>query len=140
MPALAFRRRTSFSAWLRRSITHVLCLIGARRSYTGRWRAVKVPMSFHAKYVILTDLASSSVSPRKRYIMFSTKNPPAVQRIPWPSVDTDTEEDEEGSKAHLTGHDTWILNDEELPWLINSNGILVSSSDHITVSWHSYYS
>lgn len=54
--------------------------------------------------------------------MFSTQSPPAVQRIPWPSIDTDTEEDE-GVRSHLTGHDTWILNDEELPWLINSNGI-----------------
>ena len=57
--------------------------------------------------------------------MFSTRDPPAVQRIPWPSMDDEEiEELAEGgqpSKA-LSDHHTWILNDEELPWLINANG------------------
>lgn len=57
--------------------------------------------------------------------MFSTRDPPSVQRIPWPSVDDENNEefadDGQPSKA-LEGHHTWVLNDEELPWLVNANG------------------
>ena len=71
-----------------------------------------------------------SVSPRRNCIMFSTKNPPSIQRIPWPSLDDEFSEGYEELEARepLSGHDTWILNDYELPWLINSNGMLSKSS------------
>lgn len=57
--------------------------------------------------------------------MFSTKNPPSIQRIPWPSADDDDDGagEDQASRQSLAGHDTWILNDHELPWLINPNGI-----------------
>ena len=61
-----------------------------------------------------------SVSPRRDCIIFSTNAPPAVQRIPWPSVD-DVQDDEIPDRT-LLGHDTWIINDTELPWLANPNG------------------
>ncbi|KAH8120516.1 RIC1-domain-containing protein [Phellopilus nigrolimitatus] len=71
--------------------------------------------------VIRVDGELLSVSPRKHYIMFSTKNPPAVQRIPWPSIEVDFDDDGEDSRRTLSGHDTWIINDYELPWLVNPN-------------------
>ena len=68
---------------------------------------------------------TNSISPRRQYIMFSTKDPPAVQRIPWPSQD-DEEFEEVGESGQasrtLSNHHTWILNDEELPWLVSANG------------------
>lgn len=58
--------------------------------------------------------------------MFSTMDPPSVQRIPWPTVNDDfnDEYEETESRRTLSGHDTWILNDYELPWLVNPNGRL----------------
>lgn len=57
--------------------------------------------------------------------MFSTMDPPSVQRIPWPTVDDDFNDEHEGTdpRRTLSGHDTWILNDYELPWLVNPNGM-----------------
>ncbi|KAH8100482.1 RIC1-domain-containing protein [Cristinia sonorae] len=60
-----------------------------------------------------------SVSPREQYILYSTKSPPALQRIPWPVL---IEEDGPDS-AHvaLKHYDTWLLNDHEFPWLVDSD-------------------
>ena len=38
-------------------------------------------------------LSYSSVSPRKQHIMFSTKDPPSIQRIPWPIIEDEENED-----------------------------------------------
>ena len=59
--------------------------------------------------------------------MFSTRDPPSVQRIPWPTVDQDFNDEvsEAEYRRTLSGHDTWILNDNELPWLISPNGMLL---------------
>ncbi len=56
--------------------------------------------------------------------MFTTKDPPSVQRIPWPIIEDDLNEDydDEEFKRSMSGHDTWILNDIEMPWLMNPNG------------------
>jgi hypothetical protein len=67
-----------------------------------------------------------SVSPRKHYLLFSTKNPPAIQRIPWPSHE-DTDEDEHLEKRDLRRYMTWIINEQELPWLVESNGASLPS-------------
>ncbi|KAL5495557.1 RIC1 [Sanghuangporus weigelae] len=87
-----------------------------------------VSLSFEG--VIRVDGDLLSVSPRKQCIMFSTKNPPSVQRIPWPTIEDDLNEDcdDMESKRSLSGHDTWILNDHELPWLVNSNVTVVQMS------------
>ena len=38
-----------------------------------------------------------------------------MQRVPWPEVD--------GAGAGTRGvHDTWVINDEELPWLVDADG------------------
>ncbi|PAV22254.1 RIC1-domain-containing [Pyrrhoderma noxium] len=76
-----------------------------------------VKLSFEG--VIRVDGELLSVSPRRDCIIFSTNAPPAVQRIPWPSVD-DVQDDEIPDRT-LLGHDTWIINDTELPWLANPN-------------------
>lgn len=70
-----------------------------------------------------TSLVVCSVSPRESYILYSTKSPPAVQRIPWPVL---SEEDgpQQPAQAMLKYYDTWILNDQELPWLLDSDGTL----------------
>lgn len=62
-----------------------------------------------------------SVSPRRQYILFSTQNPPAVQRIPWPMVEDEADDNALHGRP-LSGHDTWILNDHEMPWLVSSDG------------------
>ncbi|PCH33349.1 RIC1-domain-containing protein [Wolfiporia cocos MD-104 SS10] len=59
----------------------------------------------HLEGVVRLDGILLSVSPRNDYILFSTKGPPSVQRIPWPGI--------EG------GGDSWVLNDEEFPWLVD---------------------
>ncbi|OCH96704.1 RIC1-domain-containing protein [Obba rivulosa] len=60
-----------------------------------------------------------SVSPRKDYIVFSTSSPPAVQRVPWPNVvDGDTQAPDQHVWA---GYDSWIINDEEFPWLVDAD-------------------
>ncbi len=65
-----------------------------------------------------------SVSPRKHYIVFSTKSPPAVQRIPWPNYDEEDEEVdvENPTPKRFTQHDTWVIDDHELPWLVDPDG------------------
>ena len=82
---------------------------------------------FQCNPLLIYTYSISSVSPRRDSIMFSTSDPPAVQRIPWPSVDE--VQDEESSNRTLLGHDTWIINDRELPWLINPNGMTSSFTE-----------
>ncbi|KAG1885597.1 RIC1-domain-containing protein [Suillus subluteus] len=74
-------------------------------------------LSLALEGVICAEGQVLSVSPRKNYIIFSTSSPPAVQRIPWPVYD-ESEIEEQTARRSLMGHDTWILNDHELPWLV----------------------
>ncbi|KAF4605560.1 hypothetical protein EYR40_004346 [Pleurotus pulmonarius] len=71
-----------------------------------------------------------SVSPRKHYIVFSTKSPPAVQRIPWPNYDEEDEEidAENPTPKRFTQHDTWVIDDHELPWLVDPDVSVVKMS------------
>ena len=62
-----------------------------------------------------------SVSSRKRYIVFSTKNPASVQRIPWPSDDSDQDDGASVYKRQI-GNESWLVNDDEFPWLVESDG------------------
>lgn len=55
--------------------------------------------------------------------MFATRSPPAVQRIPWPAIDDDEEPNSPGQHAPYFGFDSWLLNDEELPWLVDPDGL-----------------
>ncbi|KAJ7630516.1 RIC1-domain-containing protein [Roridomyces roridus] len=62
-------------------------------------------VSLRFEGVIRVEGGLICVSPRKQYILFSTKNPPAIQRIPWPEVE---EEDEEA----------WIFNDHDFDFFV----------------------
>ncbi|KAJ3804988.1 RIC1-domain-containing protein [Lentinula aff. lateritia] len=65
-----------------------------------------------------------SVSPRKQSIMFSTQNPPAIQRIPWPAtaeevVEERGSDEEYGTRRRkLDSYDQWIINDDDFGWLV----------------------
>lgn len=54
--------------------------------------------------------------------MFSTKSPPSVQRIPWPSVQRDEDDTHIGYRNKESLYDTWLLNEDTFPWLVDSNG------------------
>ncbi|KAL0950714.1 hypothetical protein HGRIS_007490 [Hohenbuehelia grisea] len=73
-------------------------------------------ISLQFEGVVRTEGSLLSVSPRKHFILFSTRSPPTIQRIPWPS-----EEHPEGdlNKDSFAGQDMWILNDQEMPWLVD---------------------
>jgi len=72
-----------------------------------------------------------SISPRTHYILYSTKNPPTVQRIPWPIAN----DDEDGNHPPQDFCDSWIINDHELPWLMDSDVFIskISFSKHTGV-------
>ena len=76
-----------------------------------------------------------SVSPRSTHILFTTAEPAAVQRIPWPAAPSKEKEGKEETGDHESslpnakkqshnwlGHDTWFLEHDELPWLVKSDG------------------
>lgn len=63
-----------------------------------------------------------SVSPRTDYILFSTRSPPAIQRIPWPQLGEDEVASTRPVSRDFKYYDTWVLNDADLPWLIDSDG------------------
>jgi len=57
-----------------------------------------------------------SVSPRRDYMLFSTRNPRAVQRIPWPDADEET--------TGLRGnYDSWSVDEYNFPWLDCTDGV-----------------
>ncbi|KAH0838539.1 RIC1-domain-containing protein [Lanmaoa asiatica] len=77
-------------------------------------------LSLSFEGVIRAEGQVLSVSPRKHHLTFSTSSPPAIQRIPWPSYD-DADIENDHSRRSLVGYDTWVLNDHELPWLVDSD-------------------
>ncbi|KAI0067916.1 RIC1-domain-containing protein [Artomyces pyxidatus] len=77
--------------------------------------------------VIRVDGTLLSVSPRKHYIIFSTKNPPSVQRIPWPVTQESELYGNGGGKEY--GYENWVLNENDFPWLVDPD-VVVSD-----ISW-----
>ncbi|KAI9444961.1 RIC1-domain-containing protein [Lactarius indigo] len=69
-----------------------------------------------------------SVSPRKHYILFSTRNPPSVQRIPWPVTNESDSRDEEENRGY--GYENWTLSDhsDHFHWLVDSNDSVAVSN------------
>ncbi len=51
--------------------------------------------------------------------MFSTSNPPTIQRMPWPRDEEDSQTEE---KVHT--YDTWILNEDDFSWMKEPEGKL----------------
>lgn len=70
-----------------------------------------MPSSSRRRYIYAS---LCSVSPRKEYILFSTCSPPSIQRVPWP--------DSSGAGDRRESYDTWEINEEELPWLVDPDG------------------
>lgn len=71
---------------------------------------------------------------------FSTKNPPAIQRIPWPEDDEDDEQEidedqqESARKTKLENYDQWLINEHDFPWLVEPEGTAYSSREGSYVS------
>ncbi|KAK7058364.1 WD40 repeat protein [Paramarasmius palmivorus] len=77
----------------------------------------------HFEGVIQIEGGLVSLSPRRQYILFSTRNPPAVQRIPWPSEeDSEREYDPEPINHHV--HGSWLLEEEDFSWLIETEVVV----------------
>ncbi|KAG7099576.1 hypothetical protein E1B28_001406 [Marasmius oreades] len=71
-----------------------------------------------------------SLSPRQDYILFSTRTPPAVQCVPWPSEDDDGGFDDEITRWRhkLNSHDNWVINERDFDWLIDSKVVVSTLS------------
>jgi RAB6A-GEF complex partner protein 1 len=63
----------------------------------------------------------TSVSPRRHHLLISTRDPPAIQQIAWPTQDTSDEEEHPRSKP-TSEYATWILPEHEIPWLVDADG------------------
>ncbi|KAG5728542.1 RIC1 like protein [Termitomyces sp. T112] len=72
------------------------------------------------------------VSPRRHHLIFSTKNPPTIQRIPWPVDSEDVNQVEGGKPNQRRGYDTWIFNDHDFSWLVDTD-VSVSQIIHSRV-------
>ncbi|KZV74702.1 RIC1-domain-containing protein [Peniophora sp. CONT] len=78
--------------------------------------------------VIRVDGGLTSVSPRRDYILFSTMDPPTIQRMPWPTA---PDEEDEGTHTPRTpmpqdidptyNYESWTLNEQDFPWLVDSD-------------------
>ncbi|KAH7880335.1 RIC1-domain-containing protein [Lentinula edodes] len=81
-------------------------------------------VSLQFEGVIRVEGTLISVSPRKQSVMFSTQNPPAIQRIPWPASEEvvgerGSDEEEYGTRRRkLDNYDQWIINDGDFGWLV----------------------
>ncbi|KAF8807681.1 RIC1-domain-containing protein [Phlegmacium glaucopus] len=82
-------------------------------------------VSLHLEGVIRVEGTLMSVSPRKHHLLFSTKDPPTIQRMPWPISD---ENDESVSPSSLT-YDTWLVNDIDFSWLAECD-VFVTQISH----------
>ncbi|KAF7367259.1 RIC1 domain-containing protein [Mycena sanguinolenta] len=76
-------------------------------------------VSLRFEGVIRVDGGLICVSPRKQYILFSTKNPPAVQRIPWPEIEEEHEPVDGEPKTQFGTYETWIFNDHDFDFFVD---------------------
>ncbi|KAL7285751.1 hypothetical protein ACG7TL_000860 [Trametes sanguinea] len=96
--------------------TPPLATNAARHFLPGAGEALPLQsLKLHLEGVIRIEGSLQSVSPRKDYILFSTSNPPAIQRVPWPNTG-------EAGENGQGDYDTWEVNEEELPWLVDPDG------------------
>ncbi|RPD63256.1 RIC1-domain-containing protein [Lentinus tigrinus ALCF2SS1-6] len=96
----------------------------ARHFLPGAGEALPLQsLSLRLEGVIRIEGTLLSVSPRKDYILFSTGSPPSIQRVPWPNLN--------GEGGHIGGgYDTWVVNEEEFPWLVDADVSVVQISYH----------
>ncbi|KAF9455011.1 RIC1-domain-containing protein [Macrolepiota fuliginosa MF-IS2] len=67
------------------------------------------PIGLYFEGIVRAEGTLLGVSPRKTHLMFTTNNPPTIQRMPWPP-------DEEAAQAQQP-YDTWILNEDDFSWM-----------------------
>lgn len=82
-------------------------------------------VSLHFEGVIRVEGTLMSVSPRKHHLLFSTKDPPTIQRMPWPIAD----EDDESLSSSSLSYDTWLVNDIDFGWLVECD-VFVTQISH----------
>ncbi|KAJ7275450.1 RIC1-domain-containing protein [Mycena haematopus] len=76
-------------------------------------------VSLRFEGVIRVDGGLICVSPRKQYIIFSTKSPPAVQRIPWPEIEEEHDIVDGEPKTQFGTYETWIFNDHDFDFFVD---------------------
>ncbi|KAG2023126.1 hypothetical protein CC2G_000817 [Coprinopsis cinerea AmutBmut pab1-1] len=74
-------------------------------------------VGLHFEGVIRVEGQLLSVSPRRDHLLFTTKNPSTVQRMPWPLHEEDEDQDPESARPRQGQYDTWVLNEEDFSWL-----------------------
>ncbi|KAF8912940.1 RIC1-domain-containing protein [Gymnopilus junonius] len=77
-------------------------------------------ISLHFEGVVRVEGGLMSMSPRRQHMVFSTRDPPTIQRMPWP-VDDDDGNDISGEDRPTLTYDTWLLNDLDFSWLVESD-------------------
>ncbi|KAJ7596719.1 RIC1-domain-containing protein [Mycena floridula] len=77
--------------------------------------------------VVKVDGTLLSFSPRRHCILFSQRNPDAIQKIPWPGgPDNSLDEDEDdGSRdGRDSDYDTWSLSSRTFEWLVETEVVV----------------
>ncbi|PPQ67413.1 hypothetical protein CVT25_005992 [Psilocybe cyanescens] len=92
----------------------------AQRNFlAGPGEALPFPsISLHFEGVVRVEGGLQSVSPRKQYMVFSTRDPPTIQSMPWPAAESDEDEDISIEHAIPLSYNTWLLNDLDFSWLV----------------------
>ncbi|QRW00297.1 hypothetical protein RhiJN_28315 [Ceratobasidium sp. AG-Ba] len=87
---------------------------------SGPGEAYLLPtISLRFEGVVQIDGNAVCISPREPHILFSTEHPAAVQTIPWPHVEAAAPQSD--SDKTWLGHDTTLVGEKELPWLIRTD-------------------
>lgn len=123
IPNISYQCSWEVPGWARRRISTP----GGQSSVRGRDQSGRGTSMVRAAVSRTSPFLTSydSASPRRDYILFSTKSPPSVQRIPWPVHDDSDEELTMKNKA-WSGYDSWNVDDQELPWLVEADGKHIS--------------
>ncbi|KAH9486681.1 Guanine nucleotide exchange factor subunit Rich [Psilocybe cubensis] len=92
----------------------------AQRNFlAGPGEALPFPsISLHFEGVVRVEGGLQSVSPRKQHMSFSTRDPPTIQSMPWPTVELDEDDDASIEQNIPLDYNTWLLNDLDFSWLV----------------------
>ncbi|KAH7104731.1 RIC1-domain-containing protein [Auriculariales sp. MPI-PUGE-AT-0066] len=103
-----------------------------RRFYPGPGEAVPLEeIALELEGVVAIDGGIRSVLLRESHIMFSTADPPAVQRIPWPSNEQEEELKSPLSPTGPTEDEGWALRVSKMSWMTDATaGVSVDSLVH----------
>jgi RAB6A-GEF complex partner protein 1 len=68
------------------------------------------------------------VSPRKDCILFTTKSPPAVQKIPWPADEENAEDGYGLRERQMWDYEMWQFNEHDFDWFIEPEGAVIPTN------------